>query len=157
MLILSIGATTATELLRSAAAEVPGASPCITLRRVLGNADAPTVEQQVAAHNQALDAADVTAGSVRALNGQLLRGQSVDGKDVRGVRARGNPHFLVSLVRHQSAYVLGQAVVDAKTNEITAVPTLLDGRDLSGTVTTMYALPTQQAVARQIANRTVTI
>jgi predicted transposase YbfD/YdcC len=95
-------------------------------------------------------AADSTAGSVRALNGQLLRGQSVDGKDVRGGRAHGNPHFLVSLVRHQSAYVLGQAVVDEKTNQITAVPALLAGRDLSGTVTTMDALLTQWAVARQI-------
>ena len=116
-------------------------------------ADALTVEQQVAEHNQALDAADRTAGSVRALNGQVLRGQSVDGKDVRGVRAHGNPHFLVSLVRHGSAYVLGQAVVDEKTNEITAVPALLAGRDLSGTVTTMDALLTQGAVARQILDQ----
>lgn len=140
----------AAELIAQLQPKCPRIPSASTLRRVLGNADAPTVEHQVAEHNQALDAADVTAGSVRALNGQLLRGQSVDGKDVRGVRAHGNPHFLVSLVRHQSAYVLGQAVVDAKTNEITAVPTLLDGRDLSGTVTTMDALLTQQAVARQI-------
>src|SRR5512135_867934 len=103
---------------------IPSAS---TLRRVVRAADALRVEQQVAEHNQALDAADRTAGSVRALNGQVLRGQAVDGKDVRGVRAHGNPHFLVSLVRHESAYVLGQTVVDAKTNEITAVPTLLAG------------------------------
>jgi predicted transposase YbfD/YdcC len=121
-----------------------------TLRRVIRAADALSVEQQVAEHNQALDAADQMAGSVRALNGQVLRGQAVDGKDVRGVRAYGNPHFLVSLVRHESAYVLGQAVVDEKTNEITAVPALLAGRDLSGTVTTMDALLTQEAVAHQI-------
>ena len=128
-------------------ARIPSAS---TLRRVLRAADALQVEQRVAEHNQVLDAADQTAGSVRTLSGQVLRGQSVDGKDVRGVRAHGNPHFLVSLVRHESAYVLGQAVVDEKTNEITAVPALLAGRDLSGTVTTMDALLTQEAVARQI-------
>ena len=131
--------------------------PCIPsgamLRRVLRDVDAATVEQQVTEHNQALDTQDATAGSVRALNGQVLRGQSVDGKDVRGVRAHGNPHFLVSLVRHQSAYVLGQAVVDEKTNEITAVPALLAGRDLRGTVTTMDALLTQWAVARQILDQ----
>lgn len=126
---------------------IPSAS---TLRRVVRAADALTVEQQVAEHNQALDAADSTAGSVHALNGQVLRGQAVDGKDVRGVRAHGNPHFLVSLVRHGSAYVLGQAVVDEKTNEIKALPLLLAGRDLRGTVTTMDALLTQEAVARQI-------
>jgi predicted transposase YbfD/YdcC len=94
-----------------------------------------------------------SAGRVKALNGQVLRGQAVDGKDVRGVRAHGNPHFLVSLVRHGSAYVLGQAVVDEKTNEITAVPALLAGRDLRGTVTTMDALLTQWAVAQQILDQ----
>jgi predicted transposase YbfD/YdcC len=124
-----------------------------TLRRVIRAADALRVEQQVAEHNQALDAADLAAGSVKALNGQVLRGQAVDGKDVRGVRAHGNPHFLVSLVRHGSAYVLGQAVVDEKTNEITAVPALLAGRDLRGTVTTMDALLTQWAVAQQILDQ----
>jgi predicted transposase YbfD/YdcC len=128
---------------------IPSAS---TLRRVLA-VDAVCVEQQVAEHNQALDAADSTLGSVRAGNGQVLRGQAVDGKDVRGVRAHGNPHFLVSLVRHESAYVLGQAVVDTKTNEITAVPALLAGRDLRGTVTTMDALLTQVSVAQQILDQ----
>jgi len=141
------------ELIAQLEPKCPRIPSVATLRRVLEDADAPTVEQQVAEHNQALDAADGTAGSVRALNGQVLRGQSVDGKDVRGVRAYGNPHFLVSLVRHQSAYVLGQAVVDEKTNEITAVPDLLAGRNLSGTVTTMDALLTQSAVAWQILNQ----
>lgn len=143
----------AAELIDQLEPKCPRIPSAATLRRVLRNIDAPTVEQQVAEHNQALDAADSTAGSVRALNGQVLRGQSVDGKDVRGVRAHGNPHFLVSLVRHQSAYVLGQAVVDEKTNEITAVPALLAGRDLSGTVTTMDALLTQWAVAQQILDQ----
>ena len=140
----------ADELIAQLQPRCPRIPSAATLRRVLQAADALTVERQVAEHNQALDAADPLAGSVRALNGQVLRGQSVDGKDVRGVRAHGNPHFLVSLVRHESAYVLGQAVVDQKTNEITAVPALLAGRDLSGTVTTMDALLTQEAVARQI-------
>jgi predicted transposase YbfD/YdcC len=138
------------ELIAQLQPKCPRIPSAATFRRVLQAADALQVERQVAEHNQALDAADQTAGSVRALNGQVLRGQAVDGKDVRGVRAHANPHFLVSLVRHQSAYVLGQAVVDAKTNEITAVPLLLAGRDLSGTLTTMDALLTQEAVAQQI-------
>jgi predicted transposase YbfD/YdcC len=141
------------ELIGQLQPKCPRIPSAATLRRVLGAADAPTLEHQVAEHNQALDAADLTAGSVRALNGEMLRGQSVDGKDVRGVRAHGNRHFLVSLARHHSAYVLGQVVVDEKTNEITAVPALLAGRDLSGTVTTMDALLTQWAVAQQILNQ----
>ena len=140
----------ADELITHLQPKCPRIPSAATLRRLLKAADALSVERQVAAHNQALDAADPLAGSVRGANGQVLRGQAVDGKDVRGVRAHGNPHFLVSLVRHESAYVLAQAVVDAKTNEITAVPALLAGRELRGTVTTMDALLTQEAVARQI-------
>lgn len=49
--------------------------------------------------------------------------------------------------------MLGQAAVDQKTNEITVVPHLLNGRDLTDTVTTMDALLTQQALARQIPNQ----
>jgi predicted transposase YbfD/YdcC len=143
----------AAELIAQLQPKCPRIPSAATLRRVLGDADALTVEQQVAEYNQALDTADRTAGSVRAQNGQVLRGQSVDGKDVRGVRAHGNPQFLVSLARHHSAYVLGQVVVDEKTNEITAVPALLAGRDLRGTVTTMDALLTQGDVARQILNQ----
>jgi hypothetical protein len=40
--------------------------------------------------------------------------------------------------------------VSAKSNEITAVPTLLAGLDLAGTVTTMDSMLCQQALARQI-------
>ena len=44
----------------------------------------------------------------------------------------------------------GQAAVERKTNEITVVPELLTGRNLTGTVTTMDALLTQQRIAHQI-------
>jgi predicted transposase YbfD/YdcC len=45
---------------------------------------------------------------------------------------------------------LSQAAVDVKTNEITAVPTLLAGRDMTGSVTTMDALLTQRHIAELI-------
>lgn len=121
-----------------------------TLRRLLSDEHLQALEQQVAAHNQSLDEADALAGSLLAANGQRLRAQAVDGKDVHGPRAHGQPLFLVSAVRHVSAYVLGQAAVDQKTNEITVVPGLLAQLDLTGTVTTLDALLTQQALARQI-------
>jgi len=57
------------------------------------------------------------------------------------------------LVRHESGCVLGQRAVADKSNEITAVPLLLAGRHLRGTVTTMDALLTQHAIARQIHAR----
>lgn len=82
-----------------------------------------------------------------------LVGQAIDGKQLRGVRAHGAPHHLVSLVRHADAYIAGQTAVAEKSNEITAVPPLLAGRDLSGTVTTVDALLTQRTIAQQILNQ----
>jgi predicted transposase YbfD/YdcC len=78
------------------------------------------------------------------------QGQAVDGKAVRGANRQGAQVHLVSLVEHGTGRVLQQARVRDKSNEITAVPRLLDGRELHGTVTTMDALLTQQALAEQI-------
>jgi predicted transposase YbfD/YdcC len=134
-------------MLQPACPRIP--SPA-TWRRLLIHIDLAALEQQVAAYNQALDQADALAGAVELADGQRWRGQAIDGKDVRGAGAHGTHTFLVSLVRHDSGYVLAQAAVDRKTNEITVAPHLLAGRDLTGTVTTMDALLTQYALAQQI-------
>jgi predicted transposase YbfD/YdcC len=133
--------------LQPACPRIPSAA---TWRRLLIHIDVAALEQQVAAYNQALDQADALAGAVALQDGQPWRGQAIDGKDVRGASAHGTHTFLVSLVRHDSGYVLGQAAVDRKTNEITVAPQVLAGRDLTGTVTTMDALLTQSALAQQI-------
>ena len=49
--------------------------------------------------------------------------------------------------------VLAQQRIAAKTNEITAVPTLLAGRDLHGIVTPVDALLTHASLARQILSQ----
>jgi predicted transposase YbfD/YdcC len=133
--------------LQPAKGRLPGSS---TLCRVLRKVNRGHLETQVAAHNQALDDDDAVTGGVTAVNGELLRGQAVDGKAVRGANKHGSARHLVSLVRHESGCVLNQCAVATKSNEITAVPRLLAGRDLRGTVTTMDALLTQRALAHQI-------
>ena len=77
-------------------------------------------------------------------------GQAIDGKAVRGANRHGAEVHLVGLVRHDDGRVLGQVAVADKSNEITAAPRLLAGRDLRGTVTTMDALLTQRDLAAQI-------
>lgn len=77
-------------------------------------------------------------------------GLAVDGKAVRGATHHGARVHLVSLVRHADGCVLGQVAVTDKSNEITAAPCVLAGRDLTGTVTTMDSLLTQRAIAEQI-------
>jgi predicted transposase YbfD/YdcC len=77
-------------------------------------------------------------------------GLALDGKAVRGANRHGTQVHLVGLVRHDDGRVLGQVAVADKSNEITAAPRLLAGRDLRGTVTTVDALLTQRELARQI-------
>jgi predicted transposase YbfD/YdcC len=133
--------------LRPAKGRLPGAS---TIYRALRKVNRKQLEMQVAGHNQGLDDDDAVTGGVTVANGELLRGQAVDGKAVRGANKHGLALHLVSLVRHESGCVLNQCAVAANSNEISAVPRLLAGRDLRGTVTTMDALLTQRALAHQI-------
>jgi predicted transposase YbfD/YdcC len=79
-----------------------------------------------------------------------LQAQAVDGKELRGALAHGEKIHLVSLVRHTDAITTAQTAVDQKSNEIPAIPQLLAGRNLTGTVTTMDALLTQRTIAQQI-------
>jgi predicted transposase YbfD/YdcC len=77
-------------------------------------------------------------------------GLAIDGKAVRGANRHGAALHLVGLVRHADGVVLGQVAAAAKSNEITAAPRLLAGRDLAGTVTTMDALLAQRDLAARI-------
>ncbi len=140
----------ATELLAVLQPAKPRLPSATTLWRILKKVDEMAVEAQIAQHNQALDADDAPANQVRAANGTGLVGQAVDGKELRGTNAHGEPHCLVSLVRHGSAYTLGQEDVPGKGHEIQAVQRLLADRDLTGTVTTMDALLTQRSIAELI-------
>lgn len=119
-----------------------------TIRRALRALDVDLLEQRLAQYHQRL-------ASTRRTTDETMpwQGQAVDGKELRGVRAHGQPLCLVSLVVHGSGIVLAQTEVNEKSNEITAVPQLLAGRDLHGTVITMDALLTQQMLAQQIIDQ----
>jgi predicted transposase YbfD/YdcC len=70
-------------------------------------------------------------------------GLAIDGKTLRGSRKQGAPlTHLLSAVSHHLGLTLGQTPVDDKTNEITAVHTLLEGLVLRGQVVTVDALLT---------------
>src|ERR1035437_1929060 len=69
---------------------------------------------------------------------------AIDGKTLRGSRKPGAPlTHLLSAVSHHLGLTLGQVAVEEKTNEITAIHTLLTGLLLEGWVVTMDALLTQ--------------
>jgi len=77
----------------------------------------------------------------------------IDGKALRGSRcaARGlGALHLVSAWASQQGLTLGQVAVDAKSNEITAIPLLLDLLDLRDKVVTIDAAGCQKEIAAQI-------
>jgi predicted transposase YbfD/YdcC len=87
------------------------------------------------------------------VSGRLVIG--VDGKTVRGAKDRdGKAPHLVAALAHGIGAVLGQAAVDAKSNEIPAVRDLLKAfTDLAGAVITLDAMHTQGDTAQVITGR----
>src|ERR1035437_5875861 len=76
---------------------------------------------------------------------------AVDGKVVRGAwRPDGSQVHLLSAVSHDTAVVLAQREIAAKTNEIPELAPLLANLDLTGVVVTADALHTQRETARHL-------
>lgn len=78
---------------------------------------------------------------------------AIDGKTLRHSfdRAAGTSALhLISAWAADQRLVLGQLAVDDKSNEIIAVPKLLDMLSLNGTIVTVDALNCQRAIAEQI-------
>ena len=78
---------------------------------------------------------------------------AIDGKTCRRSHDAGKewgPLHLVSAWASEEGIALGQVAADGKSNEITAIPALLEQLDLSGTIVTTDALGCQKEVVRQI-------
>jgi predicted transposase YbfD/YdcC len=81
---------------------------------------------------------------------------AIDGKTLRHSfdRASGkSPLHLVSAWAADQRLVLGQLAVDGKSNEITAVPKLLEMLSLKGCIVTADALNCQRAIAAQVVDQ----
>jgi len=118
--------------------------PCeATTRRALTRVDAELLDAVVGAWMRT---------RVGLLGGRRVI--AVDGKTVRGAKAAGKvaPH-LVAALDHTLGVVLGQVQVDAKSNEIPALRTLLEVFDLVGAVVTADAMHTQTTTAAYITGR----
>lgn len=60
---------------------------------------------------------------------------------------------MVSAFATEARLILAQQKVDAKSNEISAIPKLLDLLDLKGQIVTIDAMGTQKAIAKQIIEK----
>jgi predicted transposase YbfD/YdcC len=89
---------------------------------------------------------------VKAITAGLhLRHVAIDGKTLRGSgTAQLGPLHLVSAWATELKLSLGQVAVDSKSNEITAIPELLQLLELEGALVTIDAMGCQKAIAEQI-------
>ena len=89
---------------------------------------------------------EITSGQVVAIDGKTLRG-SFD-------KASGKSAIhMVSAWATANHISLGQVIVDAKSNEITAIPKLLEILEIPGGIVTIDAMGCQTAIAEAIIAR----
>lgn len=83
------------------------------------------------------------SGETIAIDGKCSRGSTDKSSGKRAIH-------MVSAWANENKMVLGQIKVDEKSNEITAIPKLLDLLDVSGCTVTIDAMGTQKEIAEKI-------
>ena len=79
---------------------------------------------------------------------------AVDGKQARRTKdARKPPLHVVSAFSAECGLVLGQLACEEKSNEITAIPKLLEMLELEGCIVTIDAMGTQSEIAKKITEK----
>ena len=81
---------------------------------------------------------------------------SIDGKAVKSARDKingGNTPYIVSAFLSDIGISIGQVKVDDKSNEITAIPELIDLLDIEGKIITIDAIGTQENIYNLITSK----
>lgn len=79
---------------------------------------------------------------------------AIDGKETRRTKdKKKKPLHVVSAFSYERGLVLGQLACDEKSNEITAIPKLLEMLEINGCIITIDAMGTQTEIAEEIVNR----
>ena len=122
-----------------------------TLGRMLALVKPDEVQKAFLQWSAALTAPDADTAAAVA-DGQP-RFVPIDGKTLRGshgAKDRANPLHMVSAWSSQQGLTLGQVAVDDKSNEITAIPRLLQMLDLKGAIVTIDAMGCQKEIAAKV-------
>lgn len=78
----------------------------------------------------------------------------IDGKTMRSNKCgERKPNHIVSAWCREDGYCLGQKTVEEKSNEITAIPQVLEAIEIKGQVVTIDAMGTQTEIAKKIKER----
>jgi predicted transposase YbfD/YdcC len=105
-----------------------------------------------------LDSGQLEACFKACLEGLSLQGRHLrlDGKELRGTVPAGRKHALVQMVNvwvDELSVSFGQLQVEQKSNEITAIPALLDTVDCQGSVVSIDAIGCQREIAGKIVDK----
>jgi predicted transposase YbfD/YdcC len=95
----------------------------------------------------------MTAALAESTGGKLI---AVDGKTLRRSFDKASNKAAIHMVSawsEMNQVVLGQVATDAKSNEITAIPRLLEMLDITGSVVTIDAMGCQKAIAEKIVDQ----
>jgi len=120
-----------------------GVAPAQTLRRVLRALDPKALERAFSSWVASLRA---KVSGVVAIDGKTLRGTKQD-------KSGAGALHVVSAFAHEAGLVLAARAVEAKGNEITAIPELLDMLAIEGAIVTIDAIGTQKAIAAKIVEK----
>jgi predicted transposase YbfD/YdcC len=111
-----------------------------TINRLFASLDPQELQSCFIAWVQSI--AGITAGRVVSIDGKRLCNAGVEGK-------KAIIH-MVSAWSNENNMVLGQVKTEEKSNEITAIPTLLDLLALEGAIVTIDAMGCQSAITEKI-------
>jgi len=93
---------------------------------------------------------------VGSLVGHIKGVVAIDGKTLCGSKREASGSgalHVISAFAHEAGLVIGQRAVDSKSNEITAIPQLLDSLALEGAIVTIDAMGTQKNIAAKIIDK----
>jgi hypothetical protein len=92
------------------------------------------------------DCSELTNGEVVAIDGKTVRGSYDKSKDKDAIH-------MVNAFATANGVTLGQQKIDCKSNEITAIPKLLELLDIKGCLVTIDAMGCQKKIAQKIADK----
>ena len=113
-----------------------------TFNRVFARLDPAEFKECFLSWTKAIS--DLTDGEIIAIDGKTLRGSR--GQDTK-------PIHVVSAFATTNQLVLGQLATEEKSNEITAIPKLLDMLMISNCIVTIDAMGCQKAIVKKIISK----
>lgn len=91
---------------------------------------------------------------MKSVVSQLTGVVAIDGKEARRTKdASRRPLHVVSAFSHEYGLVMGQLACEEKSNEITAIPKLLEMLEINGCIVTIDAMGNQKEIAEKIIDK----